>query len=87
MRSLHYFAIEIWPDREVRHAFTCAVDAEEGARILAHLAPGVVAYQQWGDPEVGLWDEPDPLVVAGDVPASMFMIDADGRDPWLDDAA
>lgn len=87
MRSLHYFAIEIWPSREVRHAFTCAVDAEEGARILARLAPGVVAYQQWGDPDVGVWDEPDPLVIAGDVPASMFMIDADGRDPWLDDAA
>ncbi|MFC7378230.1 hypothetical protein [Brevundimonas sp. GCM10030266] len=87
MRSLFYFAIEIWPDREIRHAFSCAVDAEEGARILAKLAPGVIAFQQWGDPEVDVWDDPDPLVIAGEVPSRLQQIDPDGRDPWLDDAA
>lgn len=87
LRRLHYFAKEIWPGHQVQHTFTCAVDAEEGARILAKLAPGAVAYQQWGDLEADIWEDPDPLVITGDVPEFFFAIDPSGRDPWLDDVA
>jgi nitrous oxide reductase accessory protein NosL len=65
---LHYFALEIGGARTVLHAFACAVDAEEGARIIARLADGVVAFQQWGNPETAEWEAPDPLLVIGCVP-------------------
>lgn len=85
MRRLHYFAIEIWPDRMAKHPFTCAVDAEEGARILAKLAPAAVAYQQWGDVEAEVWDEPDPLLVLGS--GARRVVDQDGREDWMHHAA
>ena len=65
---LHYFALEIGGARTALHAFACAVDAEEGARIIARMADGVVAFQQWGNPETAEWEAPDPLLVIGRVP-------------------
>lgn len=67
-RTLHYFAVEFWPSAQVQHRFSCAVDAEEGARILAKLAPGVIAYQQYGDGDCDVWDEPDVLARYGTIP-------------------
>lgn len=86
MRELHYFALEIWPDRMVKHPFTCAMDAEEGARILAKLAPAAVAYQQWGEAGIDLWDEPDPLLILGE--AAQAVVSGDGGlDDWMHHAA
>lgn len=68
-RDLHYFALEFNADGPVaRHHFVCATDAEEGAEISARLSGGGVAYQQWGDPDTGIWDEPEPLVEVGMFP-------------------
>jgi hypothetical protein len=65
---LHYFALKIAGERTELHAFASAVAAEDGARILAPLAEGVVAFQQWGNPVTAEWDAPDPLLVIGRVP-------------------
>ena len=62
-------ALEIGRGGHRLHTFACARDAEEGARIIAQLSPGVVAFQQWGDAEAGLWEPPCPLVSYGAVPA------------------
>lgn len=68
-RDLHYFALEFDNDGPVaRHHFVCATDAEEGAGIIARLSGGAVAYQQWGDDALDVWDEPDVLFEVGTLP-------------------
>ncbi|GAA0768661.1 hypothetical protein GCM10009434_08280 [Brevundimonas olei] len=65
-RDLHYFALEFGVSGVVaRHHFTCATDAEEGAQLCARLSGGSVAFQQWGDPDTGLWDDPVVLLEVG----------------------
>lgn len=90
-RRLLYFAQPYWSTRREpaeRYEFRCAVDAEEGGRLLmAGLADGVLVYQQWVDPEAEIYGEPEVLARHGDVPSAALAIDGDGRDPWLDDAA
>ena len=90
-RRLHYFAQPFWNDRAEpaeRYEFTCAVDAEEGGRLLmAGSADGVLVYQQWVDAEADIFGDPEQLACLGDVPRAAVLIDADGRDPWLDDVA
>lgn len=61
--------------------FVCAVDAEEGARILARSARGAIAYQQIIDPDGPIYGEPEVLGVWGDVPAAARSIDGDS---WAD---
>lgn len=88
---LHYFAQPFWNDRREpaqRYEFTCALDAEEGGRLLiAGAADGVLVYQQWADADAEIYGDPEVLACLGDVPAAAVTIDGDGRDPWLDDAA
>ena len=90
-RRLHYFAQPFWNGRSepaTRYEFTCAVDAEEGGRLLmAGAADGVIVYQQWMDVEGDIFGEPEELARHGDVPRAAWQMDPDGRDPWLDDAA
>lgn len=62
--------------------FVCAVDAEDGAQILARSAAGAIAFQQLVDPEGPIFDEPEVLGVWGRVPAGAISIDDDGQEPW-----
>lgn len=87
---LRYFAQPFWSDRLATaepYEFTCALDAEDGGRILFTEADGVLVYQQWIDAETALFDDPEVLLILGAVPRAAIAIDSDGRDPWLDDAA
>jgi hypothetical protein len=89
-QRLHYFAQPFWRGRREpgpRYPFLCAVEAEEGGAILAKSADGVLVYQQWVDPEAEIFSDIEVLAIMGDVPRAALMIDPDGRDPWLDDAA
>lgn len=90
-RRLHYFAQPYWSarlDPAQRYEFTCAVDAEEGGRLLmAGSANGVLVYQQWMDAEADIYGDPEVLATFGAVPSAAKSIDGEGRDPWLDDAA
>lgn len=89
-RRLHYFAQPFWNERRqpaARYEFRCALEAEDGGRILFRSADGVLVYQQWADVEVPVYEDPDILAVLGEVPSAALAIDADGRDPWLDDVA
>jgi len=87
-RRLHYFAQPFTSGRPGEpYPFLCAMDAEEGGAILARSADGVLVYQQWRDDTASLADDPEVLQIIGDVPADALMIDPEGRDPWLDDAA
>lgn len=90
-RRLHYFAQPFWSARREpaqRYEFACAVDAEEGGRLLmAGSADGVLVYQQWIDAEADIFGDPEVLGVHGDVPPAALFIDVDGREPWLDDVA
>lgn len=90
-RRLHYFAQPFWNDRAEpaeRYEFTCAVDAEEGGRLLmAGSADGVLVYQQWTDSEAQIYGDPEILAVHGDVPLGAIAIDADGEEPWLNRVA
>ncbi|MCZ4109558.1 hypothetical protein O3U67_15820 [Brevundimonas diminuta] len=71
-KRLFYFAIPI-----SRHQgrllggeplrFLSALDAEEGGELLARMSEGVVVYQQLGDPENDVWDDPELLAVYGDI--------------------
>ena len=72
-RQLIYVALPFWRDGARLRAgrayrFTCAVDTEEGGKILARSAAGVVAYQQEVHPEFEVCEDPDILGVWGDVP-------------------
>lgn len=89
-RRLLYLAYGYWADRPAASApyeFLCAVDAEEGGLILSKSADGVLVVQQWADVEAQIFDEPEILAEYGSVPRAAKAIDADGREPWLDDAA
>ncbi|RZJ19098.1 MAG: hypothetical protein EON91_02575 [Brevundimonas sp.] len=87
-RQLHYCAQVFRSGRPAeRYPFLCALDAEEGGAILARSADGVLVFQQSADLEANIFDDPEILQVIGNVPAGAMMIDPDGRDPWLDDAA
>ncbi|WP_341020732.1 hypothetical protein [Brevundimonas diminuta] len=74
-RRLHYFARALvrvdgrLQGREPLH-FLSAQDAEDGGMMLARLADGAVAYQQLGDPENDIWDDPELLAVYGEVTAA-----------------
>lgn len=57
--------------------FICAVDAEEGAQILARSARGAIAFQQEYDPEGPLYGEPEILGRWGSVPVGAVAIDGD----------
>ena len=89
-RELRYVAQAFWGE-ELRPSeplpFVCAVDAEEGAAILARTAQGVIAFQQVFDPEGEIYGEPDILGVWGRVPAAAVSMDGAALDPWLDDVA
>jgi hypothetical protein len=67
--------------------FVCAIDAEEGAAILAKQAAGVIAFQQEFDPAGPIYGEPEILGVWGKVPPEAISMDGAARDPWLDDVA
>jgi hypothetical protein len=54
---------------------------------MAGSADGVLVYQQWVDAEADIFGDPEQLACLGDVPRAAVLIDADGRDPWLDDVA
>lgn len=90
-RRLHYYAQPYWAARREpaqRYEFMCALDAEEGGRMLiAGRADGVLVYQQCGDADADLWDDPEMLLTLGDVPRSVIMIDEDPPDPWSADVA
>lgn len=49
--------------------FLTAQDAEEGGALLARMAVAAVAYQQLGDIDHDMWDEPELLAVFGEVTA------------------
>ena len=75
-RQLHYFARPlVLVDGQLqggeRMHFFSAQDAEEGARLLARMAIGAVAYQQLGDAEHDIWDDPELLAIYGEVPESV----------------
>lgn len=89
-RQLQYFAQPFWvgPKAGSRYQFLCAVDAEEGARLLvAGGADGAHAWQQWVDVEADIYGDPETLAVIGDVPTDALSIDGPAPDPWLSDVA
>lgn len=43
----------------------CALEAEDLARALAHRHPAVLAYMIEGDPDSGVWGDPDFLAAYG----------------------
>lgn len=47
--------------------FVSAQDAEDGGAMIARLEGAAIAYQQIGDPEHDLWEEPELLGVFGDL--------------------
>lgn len=69
------------------YPFVCAVDAEEGGRILLTRADGVLVFQQWFDDVTGMDEEPDVLLTLGRLPPELLQIDPPGPDPWEADAA
>jgi hypothetical protein len=78
---LHYFAKPLFREggRWIAGSalpFLCATDAEAGGEMLAKLADGAVVYQQMGEPEFDVWDEPELLCLFGDVTESQVMPDA-----------
>jgi hypothetical protein len=80
-RRLRYIAQPFWDGRPGEPLpFLCAMDAEEGGRLLMSQADGVLVFQQWADEEPGLCDDPEILVVMGDVPASALQVDPPAPD-------
>lgn len=72
---------------QTAYQFTCAVDAEEGGRILASRADGVLVYMQAVDDEAGVADEPEVLLTLGNLPDGLLAIDPPAPNPWDADAA
>lgn len=69
---LHYFARAVRNAAGVMqggepHRFVTAQDAEDGGALLARLEGAAVAYQQMGDAETDIWDEPELLGVYGEL--------------------
>lgn len=87
-RRLRYIAQPFWAGRPGEpYGFHTAMNAEEGGRILATQADGVLVYQQWVDDCAESLGEPDILATHGDVPAAARFIDGSATDPWESDAA
>ena len=87
-RRLRYIAQPFWSALPGEpYGFICAMDAEEGGRILATQADGVLVYQQWLDDDAETLGDPEVLAVIGEVPAAARQIDAPATDPWEADAA
>lgn len=89
-RRLHYFAQPFWiarPGSAQRYEFTCAVDAEEGGRLLMRQADGVLVYQQWVDCIAEIIEDPEVLAVLGEVPNAALVFDQPDQEPWELDAA
>lgn len=75
-RRLRYIAQPFWSGRPGQpYPFLCAMDAEEGGRLLMTQADGVLVFQQWADLEAGIFDDPEVLAVLGDVPGAAMQID------------
>lgn len=71
-RRLHYFARPLLMVQGRLKGgeplpFLSAQDAEDGGQMLARLAYGAIAYQQLGDAENDVWEEPELLGVYGEV--------------------
>ena len=87
-RRLRYIAQPFWAGRPGEpYGFHTAVNAEEGGRILAGQADGVLVYQQWVDDDAEIEGDPEVLAVLGDVPPAARLIDAPAQEPWEADAA
>lgn len=87
-RRLRYIAQPFHEGRAGEpYPFVCAVDAEEGGRILLTRADGVLVFQQWFDDVTGMDEEPDVLLALGRLPPGLLQIDPPGPDPWEADAA
>lgn len=88
LRRLRYIAQPFWAGRPGEpYGFHTAVNAEEGGRILASQADGVLVYQQWVDDDAETLSDPDILAVLGDVPKGALYIDDYGVDCQVSDAA
>lgn len=88
MRALTYIAQTFKNGRAgLAYPFLCAVDAEDGARILLSQADGVLVFQQWVDAVSGLADDPEVLLELGSLPRGLLSIDPPAPDPWEADAA
>lgn len=87
-RQLRYIALSFTAGQPgSEYPFLCALDAEAGGEILARSMDGVLVFQQWFDPDAWTFEDPEILAAWGDVPSGALAIDADGREPWLDDVA
>lgn len=69
---LHYFARALTrvggrPQGGEPLPFLSARDAEAGGEMLAKLEGAAVAYQQMGDPDFNVWEEPELLGIWGDI--------------------
>lgn len=78
---LHYFAKPLFRDggRWIAGSpmpFLCATDAEAGGQMLARLADGAVVYQQMGQPEFDVWEEPELLALFGEVTEEQVSLEA-----------
>jgi hypothetical protein len=80
-RRLRYIAQPFWDGRPGEPLpFLCAMDAEEGGRLLMSQADGVLVFQQWADEEAGLCDDPEILAILGDVPGAALQVDTPAPD-------
>ena len=87
-RRLRYIAQPYWEGRPGEpFGFLCAMDAEEGGRLLMSQADGVLVYQQWVDDDAETVEDPEMLVILGDVPGAALLIDPPSPEPWEADAA
>ncbi len=87
-RRLRYIAQPFWEGRPRQpYPFVCAVDAEEGGRLLMTQADGVLVYQQWVDDDAETAEDPEVLAILGEVPGAALLIDPPAPEPWEADAA
>lgn len=87
-RRLRYIAQPFFDGRAGEpYPFVCAVDAEDGGRILLTRAEGVLVFQQGFDDVTGIEEDLEVLLVLGELPPGLLQIDPPGPDPWEADAA
>lgn len=55
-----------------RYEFLSGVEAEEAGRDLSRVTDGVLVYAQFGDPDIGVWEEPEVFARHGDAPRLEF---------------